>query len=82
MKGIYPRDPKKKPNKATTYYHVKDISYIANEPIIDYFRQTKAFLKKVDWFLIRYKCFRLHGRMEEENIQKLFVNGKINQKCH
>lgn len=47
LKGIYPRDPKKKPNKSTTYYHVKDISYIANEPIIDYFRKMKSFLKKV-----------------------------------
>ena len=46
LKGIYPREPNKL-NKGPTYYHVKDISYIANEPIIDYFRQTKAFLKKV-----------------------------------
>ena len=47
LKGIYPREPKHKPNKSTTYYHVKDINYIRNEPIIDYFRQMKAFLKKV-----------------------------------
>ena len=47
LKGIYPRDPKKKPNPSTTYYHVKDISYIAHEPIIDYFRHMKSFLKKV-----------------------------------
>ena len=47
LKGIYLRDPKKKPNASQTYYHVKDISYIANEPIIDYFRHMKSFLKKV-----------------------------------
>ena len=47
LKGIYPRDPKKKLDKGTTYYHVKDISYISHEPIIDYFRSMKAFLKKV-----------------------------------
>ena len=47
LKGIYPREPKKKLNKSTTYYHAKDISYIAREPIIGYFRQMKSFLKKV-----------------------------------
>lgn len=47
LKGIYPRDPKKKPNSSMTYYHVKDIAYISHEPIIDYFRKMKAFMKKV-----------------------------------
>ena len=52
LKGIYPREPKHKPNKTQTYYHAKDIAYISHEPIIDYFRKMKAFLKKVyfsDW---------------------------------
>ena len=35
LKGIYLRDPKKKPNASQTYYHVKGISCIANEPIIN-----------------------------------------------
>lgn len=47
LKGIYPREPKHKPNKTQTYYHAKDIAYISHEPIIDYFRKMKAFLKKV-----------------------------------
>ena len=46
LKGIYPRNPKK-PNASQTYYHVKDISYTANEPIIDYICYMKLFLKKV-----------------------------------
>ena len=51
LKGIYPRDPKKKPNSSMTYYHVKDIAYISHEPIIDYFRKMKAFMKKVvEWY--------------------------------
>ena len=47
LKGIYPRDQKKQSNASQTYYHVKDISCIANEPIINYFRRLKSFLKKV-----------------------------------
>ena len=47
MKGIYPREPKHKPNKTQTYYHAKDIAYISHEPIIDYFHKMKTFLKKV-----------------------------------
>ena len=47
LKGIYNRDRKKKPNASQTYYHVKGISCIANEPIINYFRHMKSFLKKV-----------------------------------
>ena len=47
LKGIYARDPKKKPNASQTYCHMKDISFIANESIIDYFRHMNSFLKKV-----------------------------------
>ena len=47
LKSIYPRDQKKKPIASQTYYHVKDISFIANESVIDYFRHMKSFLKKI-----------------------------------
>ena len=48
LKGVYPVEPKnkKKVNKGTTanrtYYYTKDINYLANEPIINKFREWKA----------------------------------------
>jgi len=47
LKGIYPREPRKKfkgTNK--TYYHVKDIKYLEQDKIMDTLRRIKIYSRK------------------------------------
>ncbi|XP_065870613.1 pescadillo homolog [Euphorbia lathyris] len=48
LKGIFPREPKKKvKGNNHTYYHVKDIAYLQHEPLLEKFREIRAYQKKI-----------------------------------
>ncbi|KAF5198408.1 Pescadillo-like protein [Thalictrum thalictroides] len=49
LKGVFPREPKKKfEGNHKTYYHVKDIMFLAHEPLLEKFREMRAHGHKVN----------------------------------
>lgn len=75
LKGIHPREPKKKvEGHNKTYYHVKDIAFLAHEPLLNRSRELKAYEKKIvkarakrNFDLVE----RLLGRKPEWNLNHL-----------
>ncbi|KAG1679475.1 hypothetical protein FOA52_011074 [Chlamydomonas sp. UWO 241] len=48
LKGVHPREPKKKAHGANkTYYHIKDINFLQHEPLLVTFRDLKTYDKKI-----------------------------------
>lgn len=48
LKGIFPREPKKKvKGNHHTYYHLKDIAFLQHEPLLETFRELRVHDKKI-----------------------------------
>lgn len=47
LKGVYPREPPKKLKKHNrTYYHLKDVNFLALDPLISKIRAQKVYVRK------------------------------------
>ncbi|KAN0019565.1 hypothetical protein ACTFIU_002781 [Dictyostelium citrinum] len=65
LKGIHPRDPKKKfKGKHKTYYYSKDIKYLQNEKVLEIIRARKVF-KDREKKLINKKQFGALKNLKE-----------------
>ena len=63
LKGVHPREPKRKPRGAhRTYYHAKDINFLLHEQLLDRFREIRSHRRKVA---------RAVGRKEYERADRL-----------
>lgn len=48
LKGVFPREPKKKvKGNHHSYYHMKDIMFLKHEPLLEKFRDMRAYERKV-----------------------------------
>ncbi|CAD7697662.1 unnamed protein product [Ostreobium quekettii] len=65
FKGIHPREPRKKKHGADkTYYHIKDLRWLAHEQVLHKLREEKAWNKKVK---------RAAGKLNYDETERLEV---------
>jgi len=66
LKGVYPRNPKKKvKGKDKTYYYKKDIIFLMHDPLIKKFREHRAWKKKVK---------KAKAKNEKNSVESLMEN--------
>ncbi len=66
LKGIYPREPRKKfKGNDKTYFHVKDLKILQHDQLLEKFRSIKAHLKKHKKLLGRREL-----KLAEQHIKK------------
>lgn len=67
LKGIYPREPKKKfKGNSKTYYHVKDINFLAHEKILTKFREIQSHMKRYKKALRRGEILKAKNMLENK----------------
>ena len=72
LKGIYPREPKKKfKGGNTTYFFAKDVQFLMHEPLLARFRDQKAFLKKIRKAVGRHEKLKARRLDERRPVYKL-----------
>lgn len=66
LKGVFPRQPNKKlSNSSKTYYHAKDIQFLAKDKLIDHFKSLNNLKKKM---------FKAIVKRDKLKVQKLKRN--------
>lgn len=73
LKGIYPREPNKKfEGQHRTYYHKKDIKYLALDPILPTLRALKIYKRKYR------KAMKQDNKIKMKNIKKIMPKYSLN----